>query len=45
MSDLIALVIMALVAGLFVGFGVGYAVRASISRRRHRIASERRGFE
>ena len=34
-----------LVAGLFIGFVFGYAVRASMSRRRHRIARERRGWE
>jgi hypothetical protein len=32
----------ALVADLFIGFGLGYALRASISRRRHRRAQQRR---
>jgi hypothetical protein len=32
----------ALMADLFVGFGLGYALRAAISMRRHRKARERR---
>jgi hypothetical protein len=38
-----SLLTIGLVAGLFIGFVFGYAVRASMSRRKHRIARKRRG--
>jgi hypothetical protein len=46
MSDDFAfsLLTIGLVAGLFIGFVFGYAVRAFMSRRRHRIVRERRGW-
>lgn len=40
MDKTVALLIV-FMADLFVGFGLGYALRASISRRRHRRARER----
>jgi uncharacterized membrane protein (Fun14 family) len=43
-QDLVTFVMLALGAGAFIGFCLGYAVRAAISRRRRRRAMLDRGW-
>jgi NhaP-type Na+/H+ or K+/H+ antiporter len=43
-QDLLLYVITALIAGAFIGFFLGYAVRASISWRRRKRAMMNRGW-
>jgi hypothetical protein len=43
-QDLVAFVVIAVGAGAFIGFFLGYAVRAAISRRRRRRAMLGRGW-
>jgi uncharacterized membrane protein (Fun14 family) len=43
-QSLLSYVIPALIVGAFMGFILGYAVRAAISRRRRRRAMTNRGY-